>query len=114
MKIYDCFTYFNEDQLLKLRLETLWDVVDYFVICESVLTHTGQHKTINFDINRYFTNKKDMMLCSSKEEMSESINKILKNKNLMLDLGSAARETAKKHFHIKDYLDKWNDVLDNL
>jgi beta-1,4-mannosyl-glycoprotein beta-1,4-N-acetylglucosaminyltransferase len=53
MKIYDCFTYFNEDQLLKLRLETLWDVVDYFVICESVLTHTGQHKTINFDINRY-------------------------------------------------------------
>jgi beta-1,4-mannosyl-glycoprotein beta-1,4-N-acetylglucosaminyltransferase len=58
MKIYDCFTYFNEDQLLKLRLETLWDVVDIFVICESVLTHTGQKKSINFDIERYNKYKK--------------------------------------------------------
>jgi beta-1,4-mannosyl-glycoprotein beta-1,4-N-acetylglucosaminyltransferase len=52
-RIYDCFTYFNEDQLLKLRLETLWDVVDYFVICESVLTHTGKSKPINFNINNF-------------------------------------------------------------
>lgn len=52
-KIYDCFTYFNEDQLLKLRFETLWDYVDYFVICESVLTHTGKAKSINFDIKKF-------------------------------------------------------------
>jgi beta-1,4-mannosyl-glycoprotein beta-1,4-N-acetylglucosaminyltransferase len=52
-KIYDCFTYFNEDQLLKLRLETLWDHVDYFVICESVLTHTGKPKPINFEMRNY-------------------------------------------------------------
>lgn len=53
IKIYDCFTYFNEDQLLKLRLETLWDVVDYFVICESILTHTGNVKPINFNIDNF-------------------------------------------------------------
>lgn len=52
-KIYDCFTYFNEDQLLKLRLETLWDAVDYFVICESVLTHTGKAKPVNFNIQNF-------------------------------------------------------------
>jgi beta-1,4-mannosyl-glycoprotein beta-1,4-N-acetylglucosaminyltransferase len=52
-KIYDCFTYFNEDQLLKIRLETLWDYVDFFVICESVLTHTGKPKTVNFDIRNF-------------------------------------------------------------
>ncbi len=52
-KIYDCFTYFNEDQLLKLRLETLWDYVDCFVICESVLTHTGKPKSVNFDIKNF-------------------------------------------------------------
>jgi beta-1,4-mannosyl-glycoprotein beta-1,4-N-acetylglucosaminyltransferase len=52
-KIYDCFTYFNEDQLLKLRLETLWDVVDCFVICESILSHTGQKKPINFKIENF-------------------------------------------------------------
>jgi beta-1,4-mannosyl-glycoprotein beta-1,4-N-acetylglucosaminyltransferase len=49
-KVYDCFTYFNEDQLLKLRLETLWDSVDYFVICEATRTHTGKEKPINFKL----------------------------------------------------------------
>jgi beta-1,4-mannosyl-glycoprotein beta-1,4-N-acetylglucosaminyltransferase len=52
-KIYDCFTYFNEDRLLKLRLETLWDAVDYFVICESVLTFSGNSKPINFKIENF-------------------------------------------------------------
>ncbi len=52
-KIYDCFCYFNEDLLLELRLETLWDHVDYFVICESVLTISGLPKPLFFDINKF-------------------------------------------------------------
>jgi len=52
-KIYDCFCYFNEDLLLELRLETLWDKVDYFVICESVLTISGLAKPLYFDINKF-------------------------------------------------------------
>jgi len=44
MKIYDCFTYYNEDMILKLRLETLWDYVDYFVIVEANFTHSGKDK----------------------------------------------------------------------
>lgn len=52
-KIYDCFCYFNEDLLLELRLETLWDKVDYFVICESVLTISGLPKPLYFDINKF-------------------------------------------------------------
>ncbi len=52
-KIYDCFCYFNEDLLLELRLETLWDHVDYFVICESVLTISGLPKPLFFDANRF-------------------------------------------------------------
>ena len=52
-KIYDCFCYFNEDFLLELRLETLWNYVDYFVICESVLTISGHPKPLYFDIERF-------------------------------------------------------------
>jgi beta-1,4-mannosyl-glycoprotein beta-1,4-N-acetylglucosaminyltransferase len=52
-KIYDCFTYFNEDQLLKLRLETLWESVDYFVICEATRTHTGKEKPVNFNFKKF-------------------------------------------------------------
>lgn len=39
--------------LLKLRLETLWDYVDYFVISEAVYTQVGQPKPLNFDINQF-------------------------------------------------------------
>ena len=35
MKVYDCFTFFNELDLLEIRLNELDDVVDYFVLVES-------------------------------------------------------------------------------
>ena len=41
MKIYDCFTFYNELDLLELRLEELYDSVDTFVIVES--DHTFQN-----------------------------------------------------------------------
>jgi beta-1,4-mannosyl-glycoprotein beta-1,4-N-acetylglucosaminyltransferase len=44
MKIFDAFTFFNETELLKIRLELLKDVVDYHVIAESNLTHSGKEK----------------------------------------------------------------------
>lgn len=39
MAIYDCFTFFNEFELLEWRLKLLDEVVDYFVIVESNMTH---------------------------------------------------------------------------
>ncbi len=52
-KVFDCFCYFNEDLLLELRLETLWDKVDYFVVCESVLTISGLPKPLYFDLEKF-------------------------------------------------------------
>ncbi len=52
-KKYDCFCYFNEDMLLELRLETLWNHVDYFVISEATYTHAGKERETHFDINRF-------------------------------------------------------------
>ena len=37
-KIYDCITFYDENFLTNLRFEILNDVVDYFVVCESILT----------------------------------------------------------------------------
>ena len=42
--IYDCFTYFNEDLILDLRFNILFDKVDYFVIIEGNKTHSGKIK----------------------------------------------------------------------
>lgn len=51
--IYDCFLYYDEDMLLDIRLNTLADVVDRFVIVESKYTFTGKQKQLNFDISKY-------------------------------------------------------------
>ena len=48
MKVYDCFTFFNEFELLELRLKTFYDLVDYFVIVEADKTHTNEPKPFNF------------------------------------------------------------------
>jgi len=53
MAIYDCFQYFDEDNILELRLNILDKYVDYFVISESTKTHQGKSKKINFDINKF-------------------------------------------------------------
>lgn len=53
MKVWDAFTYFNEIDLLEIRLEELNNIVDKFVICESTYTHAGNPKKLNFDINKY-------------------------------------------------------------
>ncbi|MGB0932810.1 MAG: hypothetical protein ACPGU5_00915 [Lishizhenia sp.] len=51
MKVYDCFTFFNELDVLLIRLEYLYEYVDYFVVVESSHTHSGKEKPWNFQNN---------------------------------------------------------------
>ena len=44
MKIIDCFPYFNEKELLELRINLLYDHVDKFIICDADRTHSGKPK----------------------------------------------------------------------
>jgi Glycosyltransferase family 17 len=53
MKIYDCFTFYNESELLEIRLKELYNTVDHFVIVESNQSFTNKPKTWNFDRNRF-------------------------------------------------------------
>ena len=49
MKVYDSFLFFNEIDLLKLRMEILKDVVDHFVIVESTTTFSSKDKKLFYD-----------------------------------------------------------------
>ena len=53
MKIYDCFSYWDEDLLLDVRLNILNDHVDYFVIVEGNKTWQNNHKDLRFDIDKF-------------------------------------------------------------
>lgn len=50
--IYDCFSFFNELDLLEIRLNTLDKVVDKFILAESPLTHTGNPKPLYYAENK--------------------------------------------------------------
>ena len=53
MKIIDCFIYFDEDHLLEIRLNTLNNFIDKFVIVEANIDHAGNKRKPTFDINKY-------------------------------------------------------------
>ncbi|MGH8688053.1 MAG: hypothetical protein ACREVQ_10160 [Burkholderiales bacterium] len=46
MKIFDCVTFYNEFDLLRLRIACLEDLVDRFVVVEARQTHSGQAKPL--------------------------------------------------------------------
>ncbi len=75
MKIYDCFTYFDEDLILDARLNILNDHVDYFVIVESTFNHNGESRRLKFDINK-FRKFKDKIKYIIWDKIPEDIEKI--------------------------------------
>jgi len=71
-KIIDCFTFFNEILILKLRLKELYNVVDYFVIVESNKTHAGCSKDLIFKQNEHlFSEYADKIIHIIVEDMPE-------------------------------------------
>ena len=59
MKLIDCCMYFDEDLMLDIRLNTLHETVDKFVIAEATRDHSGKEKKLNFNIKNFlkFKNK---------------------------------------------------------
>jgi len=51
-KIFDTFLFFNELDLLEIRLNTLYEYVDYFVVCECTKTFSGKNKPLYFNENK--------------------------------------------------------------
>ncbi|MDC0518541.1 hypothetical protein OAN68_05345, partial [Candidatus Pelagibacter sp.] len=59
MAIYDCFSYWDEDLLLDIRLNILNKYVDYFVIVEGNKTWQNNYKKLRFKVDNFdkFKNK---------------------------------------------------------
>lgn len=52
-KVYDCFLFFNEFELLKMRLYEMSPFVDKFVVVEAEETFRGDPKPLYFEQNRH-------------------------------------------------------------
>jgi glycosyltransferase involved in cell wall biosynthesis len=70
--------------------------------------------TNNFDIGRYFKHRKNAILTNDKDELVKGIQELLENEEMRKEYGRLARQQAIKHFHAKDYIDKWNHLFESL
>ena len=56
-KIYDCFLFYNELEILTIRLHELYDHVDKFVVVESEETFRGNPKPLYYQENKHLFEK---------------------------------------------------------
>ena len=78
MKIYDCFMYFDEEIVLDVRLNTLNDFVDYFVIVESKFTHKGDLRELKFN-HKKFQKFKDKIIYLIYDKLPPEIEEVKTN-----------------------------------
>ena len=53
MKIFDCTTFYNEKLMMEVRFNILNKFVHKFIVVESLFSHSGQKKNLNFNVNDY-------------------------------------------------------------
>lgn len=76
-RIFDCFLFYNELELLELRFETLYSTVDKFVIVEANKTFSGQQKEFNYEKNKEKFNKySDKIIYVKVDDSPEPLSKI--------------------------------------
>ena len=99
MKIYDCFMYFDEEVVLDLRLNTLNEFVDYFVIVESVFTHNGDKKELKFN-HKKFEKFKNKIIYLTFDKEPERLLKIKdpKNDHGGYIMNALLRENSQRNF----------------
>lgn len=103
VKIYDCFIFFNEVELLKFRIRYLKDIVDYFVIIEASKTFTGNSKPQNFSFDHFDDVERSKIKYFFIDLPDENLNQYLDfNRNYMsqdpVDLNAWAREHYQRNY----------------
>ena len=78
MKVFDSIIFFNELELLEMRLNILNDVVDYFVVTESPFTVSGNEKPLYYAENKdRFGKFNDKIIHHVTEEIPNDYNHLL-------------------------------------
>lgn len=115
MKIFDCFMYFDEEQVLDLRLNVLYQNVDYFVIVESIYNHKGEKRNLLFNSQKFEKfNDKIIYLVYDKipqlvEPIKETDNEIEKDGKYIMN--ALYRENAQRDFILEGLKNAKKDDL---
>ena len=115
MNIFDCFMYFDEEQILELRLNTLDENVDFFVIVESTYNHRGEKRKLLFNKNKFLNfNKKIIYLVYDKIPNNVELlgnNDDEKEKTRKYIMNAVYRENAQRNYIAQGLKDANDDDL---
>ena len=102
--IFDCFLFFQEIDILLIRLDYLYDLVDKFIIVEAAESFTGKKKEFIFEKNiklfEKYIDKIHYHKIDDRHKNYKSITEFLINKNEMI------YSKIKFFMHNHDYYDK--------
>ena len=101
MKIYDCTTFYSEHMMMDVRFNVLNDYVYKFIVVESLFSHSGEKKKLNFDINNY-PKFKDKIIYLVIDKEAEDI---------ILDKDQLKQQSTKRHNSLKRINQSYNYML---
>ena len=115
MKIFDCFMYFDEEQVLDLRLNVLYQNVDYFVIVESIYNHKGERRNLLFNSQK-FEKFKDKIIYLVYDKIPQLVEPIKetdneKEKDGKYIMNALYRENAQRDFILEGLKSSKKDDL---
>ena len=97
--------YYDEDLILDLRLNYLYEYVDHFVIVESIFTHSGQKRDLLFSLDK-FSKFRDKIIYIPLEELPNGLLEIKKTDsehliNSKLIMNAVKRENFQRNGILK-------------
>ena len=101
MRIYDCTTFYSEHMMMDVRFNVLNDYVYKFIVVESLFSHSGEKKKLNFDINNY-PKFKDKIIYLVIDKEAEDI---------ILDKDQLKQQSTKRHNSLKRINQSYNYML---
>ena len=108
MRIFDCFMFYDEEVVLDIRLNSLKNSVDCFVIVESKYYHNGKKRDLKFDINKY-SKLKDKIIYVVQDEEPSNLEQIKKNDEDSLITQKIISNAHKRENFQRNLIDKGID-----
>ena len=112
MRIFDCFMFYDEEVVLDIRLNSLKNSVDCFIIVESKFYHNGKKRDLKFNINN-FPKFKDKIVYIVQDEEPKNLEEVKINddeatKSHKIIFNAHKRESFQRNL-ISKGLDKANE-----
>ena len=94
--------FFDEEQILDLRLNVLNETVDFFVIVESIYNHRGEKRELVFDKNK-FSKFKNKIIYIIHDEIPKQVETVNQNdseseKNRKYIMNAVYRENSQRNY----------------